>query len=399
MPVYTYSAADKSGRVKKTSSFASSEYALERKLDGEGQLLVDVLKVDKTTTRSGLNYKLKKTDLIEMAFHLSIMTTSGIPILKGLQDYQEQRAGYYLKKILKEVLEDVNSGLLLSEALEKHPNSFGNVFINLVRAGEASGSLDIVMERYYKNAEWESQTRSRLLQALAYPSFLIMALTGLVVLLLTFLLPKVMGFLSTENIELPLPTKILIFASEQLQSNWIILLGLAASIPIAIKFLRYSDRGKYLTDLGLMKLPVVGPIVKDVAVARFISTLQTLLTSGVELIKALEVAGSASGNQVIINRISAMIDSITRGSLLSQAFEKVKEFNSLILNLIQMSEKTGQTTFALERIVGYFDTVIPRKVKKLIGVMEPSITICAGLLVGFVLVGTLLPIFNLYSAL
>ncbi|MFH1999104.1 MAG: type II secretion system F family protein [Planctomycetota bacterium] len=398
MPVYTFKETDLSGKVKKRSSFAPSEFALEREIESEGRTLVKILEVRQGSQVSNPGMKIKKTDLIEMAFHLSIMSASGIPLLTGLEDFCEQRATPRLKRVLNDIIREVNSGRLFSEALEKHPKAFDPVFVSLIKAGETSGSLDIVMERYYKDAEWQMQTKQRLIQALVYPTMLIGALTGLVVLLLTFLLPKVMN-LFPVGMKLPLPTRILVMTSQWVQSNWIALLGLVIMIPVAVHVARFFSKGRFYSDMGLMKLPVIGGIVRDVAVARFIATFRTLLGSGVTVIKALEVAVQASGNQVIIERVSRSIVEITNGALLSQAFEPIKEFSSLIQNLIRMSERTGQTMAALDRITDYFDTTIPRAVKRMISIMEPAITIAAGMLVGFVLVGTLLPIFDLYSVL
>ena len=199
--------------------------------------------------------------------------------------------------------------------------------------------------------------------------------------------------------ELPLPTKILVACSGFIQSHWILLLSFAILIPACIKITRLFNKGKYLTDFILIKLPLVGRIVLDVAVARFFSTFHTLFEAGVKIINSLKIAGASSGNSVISRRINRASEDIMKGALLSEAFEKIKEFNTMILNLVRMSEKTGQPDRALERITKYFDTVIPRKVKKMISFMEPAIIIAAGVLVGFILIGTLLPLFNLYSSM
>ncbi|MBU0754671.1 MAG: type II secretion system F family protein, partial [Planctomycetes bacterium] len=227
---------------------------------------------------------------------------------------------------------------------------------------------------------------------------LILALVGLVSLLLTFLLPKVLGMLPAGEASIPLPTKILLASSDFLQTHWIWMLGLLCSLPLVWKGIRVSQSGQYITDKFLMHFPIIGGVVLDVAVARFISILRTLLSSGVEVIQALEISGGASGNAVMRKRSATIIEDIRKGALLSEAFRRVKEFNSMIQSMISMSEKTGQITQVLERVSNYFDTTIPRKVKKMIAVMEPTIICMAGILVGFVLVGTLLPLFNLYAS-
>jgi type II secretory pathway component PulF len=220
----------------------------------------------------------------------------------------------------------------------------------------------------------------------------------LVVLLLTFLLPRVMGLLPADGENLPLPTKVLMISSQFLQVYWIELLVAVISIPIILKLVRMTIKGRYVTDLILHRLPLIGVIVLDIGVARFISTLRTLLVSGVEVVNSLKIAGNSTGDSVLIQRTEGIADSITKGSLLSEAFKQVKEFNSMVQSLISMSERTGQTTQALDRITDYFDTTIPRRVKRMISIMEPGVIALAGIIVGFVLVGTLLPIFNLYSS-
>lgn len=399
MPAFTYTAANGTGKVVKGVSFEPDEGALEQHLEQDGMTLVRILNVEEKQARAGRFRRVNRTDLIELSYHLSVISAAGIPLISGLVDFAEQRATPRFRKMLEEIIKDVNNGMLFSEALARRPGAFGKIFINLTKAGETSGSLDVVMERYYKEMEWQSRIRAKLYQALVYPSFLLLALSGLVVLLLTFLLPRVMGVFPEGTLELPLPTKILVFCSDLIRNHWTALLFLVLLTPLAVKLVRMSARGRYLTDGLLMRLPLVGKVVLDISVARFISTFRTLFGSGVEIVKSLEIAGDSSGNSVINARAMGITEEIMGGSLLSHAFGKVNEFNSMIKNLINMSEKTGQTAMALERITDYFDTVIPRQVKRMLAVMEPAIIIAAGLVVGFVLVGTILPIFNLYSAI
>lgn len=399
MPVFSYTVANRSGKVTKGSSHAADERSLEQLLEREGKLLIEVLKSDEASRKTLRSGRVRRGELIEMAYHLSIICQAGIPILSGLEDFKDQRASPRMKRILEEVLEDVNAGLLLSEALARHPKAFGEIFINLVRAGEASGSLDVVMERLYKEMEWQSGIRNQLVQAMIYPIILILALSGLVILLLTFLLPRVLGLFPAGTLDLPLPTKILLFVSGLLQSHWPLLLGGILGLAAGIHITRQFSPGRYLIDKMLIQLPLLGGVILDIAIARFFSTFRTLFASGVEVLRAIEISGKSSGNNVINARAQQMHDNISKGSLLSEAVNKVDEFDSMIRNLVNMGEKSGQTAMTMEKITGYFDTVIPRRVKRMISIMEPAIIILAGLLVGFVLVGTLLPVFNLYSTL
>jgi type IV pilus assembly protein PilC len=399
MPAYTYTAASDTGKVIKGTSFEPDEGALEQHLEQEGMTLVRVVRVHDKPAGAGRFSRVRRNDLIELAYHISVMSAAGIPLITGLEDFAKQRATPRFRGMLEGIIKDVNNGMLLSEALARRPGAFGKIFINLTKAGETSGSLDVVMERYYKEMEWQGRIRAKLYQALVYPSFLLLALSGLVVLLLTFLLPRIMGVFPEGTLDLPLPTKILIFCSDLIRDHWTALLLLVVLMPLAVKLFRMTERGRYATDSLLMRLPLVGKVVLDISVARFISTFRTLFGSGVEIVRSLEIAGDSSGSSVINARAKGITREIMGGTLLSHAFGKVDEFNSMIKNLINMSEKTGQTAMALERITDYFDTVIPRQVKRMLAVMEPAIIIAAGLVVGFVLVGTILPIFNLYSAI
>jgi len=399
MPTFLISAADRTGKVRKKRLTAPDERSLERKLEQSGEYLVSVLKEErKETAPRGLSSRIGRDDRIDMAFQLSVMCASGVPLLTAIGDFAEKRASAPLRRVLNVVLRDMREGMLLSEALERHPKAFDRIFIHLVKAGEASGSLDLVMERSYKEMEWQSRIRGRLIQALVYPAFLLAAIAGLVVLLLTFLLPKVMDILPLAGGNLPLPTRILIGASNLITDQWIVLAAAAAALPLSIQVARLFERGRYITDFLLMKTPPIGGVVLDVAVGRFISTFRTLITSGVEVIQALNISGGASGNAVIAARTRGIVDRIVGGAMLSEAFGTVREFDSLIQSMISMSEKTGKTGEALERISQYYDTTIPRKVKRLISILEPGIIAAAGVIVGFVLVGTLLPLFNLYTA-
>lgn len=399
MPVYTFSATNDLGEILKDTLSAPDEISLERKLDQQGQTLIKVIKAQEKKKKTVTSVKISKRDLTDLAYHLSILSASGISILDSLDDFKNNRSSKRLRPVLEDVINNINQGDMLSTALGKHQVTFGKIFISLVRAGEESGRLDVVMERFYKEMEWRDKIKGQVVQAVVYPSLLVLALTGLVVLLLTFLLPKVMGMYPEGEVVLPFCTQILISCSEFLQDFWPFLVIGLILIPICINILRWSEKGEFLTDNALMKIPIMGGVVRDVAIARFISTFRTLLGSGVEILNALKIGGEASGNCVIKRRALEIEEGVRAGSLLSEAFNKINEFNSMIKNLINMSEKSGQITTSLERITQYYDTTIPRKVKKSISIIEPLIIVTAGAVVSFVLIGTLLPLFNLYSSL
>jgi type IV pilus assembly protein PilC len=399
MPLYRYKSITEDGVVEKGEISAPDWAALKRHVEKDGRILVKASAREEGSRFSHRYGKIKVSDLTDLLIYLSITNSSGIPVTTALEDFIEQTRRASFKKVLKDILTNVQRGLKLSEAFAKYQGYFGTIFINVVKAGEETGSLDVVMDKLRSQLDWQTKIKSTIKQALVYPAFLILAVSGLVVLLLTFLLPRIMGIYSESDIELPMATQVLISVSDFMRGNWLPLLCGVLSVPAAVIITRRFKSGKIFTDRMLFKVPAIGRILSEISLARFTVVLKTMLSSGVEIVKSIDISGSSTGNTFIEKLSQETIEDVKNGKALSVAIEKFKEMNLLLPRMITIGEKTGRIGEALDCAYNYFDLSIPKKVNKMISMIEPSIIIVAGILVGFILLGALLPIYTMYSGM
>lgn len=399
MPAYSVKTLSEEGLLEASVMNAASRKALEKALEKEGKILTGVRERKETKTAKPVSGKIKSADLTDFLIYLSITSSSGIPVTTALEDFIKRTRAGTLRQILSNILENVTKGMRLSDSIEEYKGFFGTIFVHVVKAGEETGSLDVVLDRYREQMEWQTKIKGSMRQALIYPCFLILAVTGLVILLITFLLPRIMGIYADSDIELPVITRILIASSDFLRGNWQPLVSVAVGVPLTITMVKRFKRGRILLDRMVFRIPVFGTIVADIVLARFTVIFKTLLSSGVEIVKAIEISGSSSGNSYIGMLAEKAIEDVRNGNKLSTAFVAFNEMNLLLPRMVSIGEKTGRIVDTMECAYNYFDKTIPNKVNRMISMLEPSIIIIAGLLVGFILLGALMPIYSMYSGM
>ncbi len=399
MPVFKYKVISENGGVESGERAAPNRDALDKFFEKEGMVLAAAKEKKGEKGKFVGSGKIKVAELTDFLIYLSITNASGISVIVALEDFIEQAKNENLKKVLSNVLINVKQGLSLSEALAEHQKFFGVILVNVVRAGEETGALDLVLDKLRTQIEWQAKIKSTLKQVMIYPAFLCFAVTGLVVLLLTFLLPRVMGIYNESDIELPGITKVLIAASDFLRGNWMVLLGCVVAVPVSIFIIKRFEKGRVGIDRLVLKIPVLGSIIQDITLARFIVVFKTLIASGVEIVKSIQISGTASGNMYFEKLTADAIEQITKGCRLSAAFERFSGMNILFTRMISIGERTGKIVESLDCAYNFFDRMIPRKVSKMISLIEPTIIILAGVLVGFILLGALMPIYSMYEAL
>ncbi len=398
MPFYKCEIGEADGGTAVRVIEAEDTLALEKIVQAKGDVLVRILGEARSRIDSGSG-RVSRSEVVEMAYHLSVTTASGLSVVEALEDFAERRAGKAFSKILRAVVEDVRSGRLLSEAMRDYPAVFDPLLVTMVEAGEASGAMGEVMGRYASEMEWQQRVRGKVSHAFSYPAVLLVALSGLVVLLLTFLLPRILALMPEGEVSLPVPTRILMVLSSTLERYWPYLFGFLAAGAIGFKFASKRPSVALWLDRVKMSLPWFGKLARDAAAARFVSTFRTLLEAGVETTEAMQMAGRASGSILVQKHIDDAIDMVISGALLSEALGSVREFDPLVAGLINLGEQTGETVEALGRAVAYFNASLPRRVKRVVAVIEPAIIVIAGAVTAFVLLGAILPVFTLYASL
>ncbi len=403
MPVYEYTALDRAGKTKKGILDADSTVAARQKLRGSGIFPVEVKEAlskpkgipSGPVSLIGLLKGVKPGEIFAMTRQLSILLGAGVPLVKSLEALISQITNSMLQKIMAQIKESVNEGNSLAFSLSQHPKFFSNLYVNMVDSGEASGSLDVVLGRLAEFGEHQQALRGRFKAALAYPAF--MSLIGTVVLffLITFIVPNITKIFTDMHQTLPLPTVVLIEVSNFMLSFWWVIL---IAFLIGIVILKQSKKRPgvhYIWDKLKLRIPVFGPINQKIALARFGRTLGSLLQSGVPLITALQIVGKIVDNSLIARVIDNAIDEIQAGRSLASTLDQSRWFPSIAVQMISVGEQSGELEGMLNKIADTYEREVESHIMALTSMLEPVMILVMGLIVGFVVISILLPIFEM----
>jgi len=403
MPVYEYTALDRAGKTKKGILDADSTVAARQKLRGSGIFPVEVKEAlskpkgipSGPVSLIGLLKGVKPGEIFAMTRQLSILLGAGVPLVKSLEALISQITNSMLQKIMAQIKESVNEGNSLAFSLSQHPKFFSNLYVNMVDSGEASGSLDVVLGRLAEFGEHQQALRGRFKAALAYPAF--MSLIGTVVLffLITFIVPNITKIFTDMHQTLPLPTVVLIEVSNFMLSFWWVIL---IAFLIGIVILKQSKKRPgvhYIWDKLKLRIPVFGPINQKIALARFGRTLGSLLQSGVPLITALQIVGKIVDNSLIARVIDNAVDEIQAGSSLAGTLAKSRWFPSIAVQMMSVGEQSGELEGMLNKIADTYEREVESHIMALTSMLEPVMILVMGLIVGFVVISILLPIFEM----
>ena len=403
MPVYEYAGLNSSGKSMKGILDADSPVAARQKLRGSGIFPVEVKEaVSKPSglpsgpvSILGLLKGVKPGEVFAMTRQLSVLLGAGVPLVKSLEALISQITNPMLKKIMAQIKESVNQGNSLALSVSQHPRIFSNIYINMVHSGEASGSLDVVLDRLAEFGERQQALRGRFKAALAYPVF--MSLIGTLVLffLITFIVPNITRVFTEMHQTLPLPTMVLIEVSNFLLSFWwAILLVIFTGIVILRQSKKRPGVG-YIWDKIKLRIPVLGSINQKIALARFGRTLGSLLQSGVPLISALEIVGKIVGNSLIAKVIDNAVDDIQAGKSLASTLSQSQWFPSMVVQMISVGEQSGEIEAMLNKIADIHEREVESHIMALTSMLEPVMILIMGLIVGFIVISILLPIFEM----
>lgn len=403
MPVYEYTALDRAGKTKKGILDADSTVAARQKLRGSGIFPVEVKEAlskpkgipSGPVSLIGLLKGVKPGEIFAMTRQLSILLGAGVPLVKSLEALISQITNSMLQKIMAQIKESVNEGNSLAFSLSQHPKFFSNLYVNMVDSGEASGSLDVVLGRLAEFGEHQQALRGRFKAALAYPAF--MSLIGTVVLffLITFIVPNITKIFTDMHQTLPLPTVVLIEVSNLMLSFWWVIL---IAFLIGIVILKQSKKRPgvhYIWDKLKLHIPVFGPINQKIALARFGRTLGSLLQSGVPLITALQIVGKIVDNSLIARVIDNAVDEIQAGRSLASTLDQSRWFPSIAVQMMSVGEQSGELEGMLNKIADTYEREVESHIMALTSMLEPVMILVMGLIVGFVVISILLPIFEM----
>jgi general secretion pathway protein F len=334
-------------------------------------------------------------EIAVMTRQMSTLIAANIPIVDALTALVEQTQNPKLKSVLGAVKEKVVQGGRLSDALAAYPKIFSNIYISMVSAGEASGALEVVLQRLADLTEKQAALQSKILGALMYP--LIMSLVGisLMTFLLVYVVPKVTKIFEDTKATLPLPTKVLIFISHMLSSYWYIcLLVVAASVYVIRRYLK-TEKGRLFYDTMSLKLPIFGNLFRLVAISRFARTLATMLGSGVQLLKAMDIVKNVVDNKLLSQAIEDSKNSVREGESIADTLKKSGQFPPLVTHMISIGEKTGQLEGMMIRVADSYDAQVDNLVSTMTTLLEPIMILVMGGVVCVIVMSILLPILQL----
>jgi type II secretory pathway component PulF len=396
---FSWEAVDDAGVISRGELRAADEAQLEEQLRKRGLTLVRFLLLRGFARRELPSGRVKKADLAEFARYVSVTSKAGLSIVDSLTDFAARHRDPSVRRVLERVAEDVRGGVPLADAFGKHARAFDPIFVSMVRAGEASGALDSSMLRAAEQLEFQLSVRQQVKAALIPPAILAVAVTGLVVLLITFLLPRLMGVMEGTGVELPAPTRLLLGLSDGLIAYWMPIVGGLVLAVAGLKLALRQPRTAMRVSRLVLRLPAVGPLARMSAEARFTSTMRSLLVSGVDAVRALQMGADTSGSPWLQARLHDTARRVQAGEPLADAIAAVDGLNPLLLRMLQLGEKAGNLQETLETAVEWYAAEIPRAVKRAMQVIEPAIVVCAGATIAFIVLATILPIFSLYDSM
>ncbi|MBM4032460.1 MAG: type II secretion system F family protein [Planctomycetes bacterium] len=339
--------------------------------------------------------RVKSKQLAAFTRQLSTLVDAGLPIVRSLKILEEQQKPGVLKNQLGDVAEDVEGGSSLSEALGKHPKTFDKLYVNMVRAGEAGGVLDSILERLAGFMEKSQRLKKQVISALIYPAAVITAAGGILAAIMILVVPKFEEMFKDMKMELPAMTKMLITFSKWIQDWWFMLPLVPIGFIVVLKVIGANKTGRYVLDKVKLKMPLFGIIISKSTISRFSRTLGTLITSGVPILEALSIVKEATGNAVFENAIGRVHDSIREGENIAGPLAQTKIVDAMVLNMVDVGEETGELDKMLIKVADTYDEDVDALVSGMMSLIEPLLIIVLGCAVGFIVIALFLPLISL----
>lgn len=395
MPTFNWEGRTKAGEMRSGSYTADSEDAVTDRLRSQGLTITKVkrkpLELRLPTVGTGVGLK----DMVVFTRTFSTMIDAGLPIVSGLEMLSNQAENPRFGRLLSSVKAEVETGKSLSEAMGSHPRVFDDLFRNLVAAGEAGGILDVIFRRLAVYLEKSAKLRRQVRGALVYPS-VIMAVGVLVVfIMMTKVLPVFEKmFVDLGAGSLPAPTRIVLAISHAITDNIIVFTLVTTATIVGFISLMRTKRGRYAFDTVILKVPVIGPVMRKIAVARFTRTLGTLLSSGVPILDALEIVARSAGNQVVCNAILYARLKISEGKDIASPLLETGVFPPMVVQMIGVGEQTGAMDDMLQKIADFYEDEVDAGVSAMTALLEPIMLVLLGGVVGGLLIAMYLPIFE-----
>jgi len=394
MPVFEYTGRTATGQTVSGTLEAKNKDELIRLLRKQ-RVIVTKIKKKPKQINIVIGSGVKAVEVSRFTRQFAVMIEAGLPLVQCLDILASQSTNKIFAKTLADIRDAVSSGSTLAQAMAKHKKIFDELYVNMVEAGEIGGALEVILKRLADYREKADTIRRKVKGALTYPAIVGTMLVLIAWVMLTFIVPIFAGMFESLGAELPKPTQIVINISNWLKKNMLMMIGAFVGLIIAYKMGMKHPKTRYILDSIKLKLPIFGDLIRKTAVARFSRTLSTLMQSGVNIIDALNITAKTAGNSVVEKAIKDAIIAISQGETITAPLEESGVFPPMVIQMINVGEKTGNMDEMLSRVADFYDEEVDTAVETMTALIEPLMTVVMGVVVGGLLIAMYLPMFDI----
>ncbi|MDP2823228.1 MAG: type II secretion system F family protein [Sulfuritalea sp.] len=396
MALYAYKAMNTHGRKMTGRLEAINLIDLEMRLK---RMNLDFINGDTVKQRGLLNRaKITRPELINFCFHLEQLARAGVPLIESLTDLRDSIENPRFREIIAGMVESIEGGKTLSQALAEHPQTFDEVMVSLIRAGEETGALPQVLNNLLESLKWQDELASHTKKLIMYPAFLGTVVVAITLFMMIYLVPRMASFIRNMGQELPTQTRILIATSEFFVDYWYVVLGAPLILAAIIAFLVSTNKAaRYRFDDVKLRLPYVGDILRKIILSRFASVFAMMYSSGITILDSIEATEDVVGNMVIREGLEKVGDLITEGQNVTAAFQSAGIFPPLVLRMLRVGENTGALDTALTNVSYFYNRDVRESIEKVQAMIEPVMTVTIGLLLGWIMMAVLGPIYDIIT--
>ena len=411
MPLFKFEAMDTTGTEVKDSVEAGNEEEASQKIKAMGYFVTKLTAIQGKGAKGGKKKKAGKSrktfvmggvsqkGLTIFTRQLSTLQDAGLPVLRSLRILEKQMKPSALKNSLIDVVEDVESGMTLSESMAKHPKCFDRLYVNMVRAGEAGGALEVILQRLAEFKEKSQSLKKKIIGAMIYPAVVIFVAVSILVFIMVMIIPKFKKIFEEFGLQLPWATKTLINISNWTASYWYWIPLFPLGIYIMLKLIRLTKAGNYALDRMSLWIPVVGTLIEKTIVARTMRTLGTLVSSGVPILEALSIVRDTANNAVFEKMFQRVLESIREGDTIADPLRQSRLVDAMVVNMIEVGEETGDLDTMLYKVADFYDEEVDNTVKALLSLLEPIMIVFLGGAIGGIVISLFLPLVKLLEGL
>lgn len=398
MAMYNYKAVNLDGRKVAGQLNANNDLDLYQRLREVELELVSFRELKNARARAILAARVKGRDLIQMCVHLQQLIGAGVNLIEGLADVRDATEQRRLRDLLTEVHQDVSQGRSLSEAFGRHPKVFGQVFQSLIAAGEESGNLTESFIQLVKHLRWTEEVNSKIKKATRYPAFMVLVIIALFGFMMTMVVPEVVGFLKGNGQTLPGVTLALIATSDFIINYWPVLIVTPAALFFLIRLgAHLSEDFAYQVDYYMLRMPVAGSLMRKISLSRFAHFFATMFRSGVPILQCLDTAQKVVSNICLGKSLARVRAGVQDGNPLSLGLKESGEFPSLVIRMVKIGEDSGNLGETLENVTTFYDEDVNEAVDAMVAMIEPALTVFAGLMMAWIVVAVIGPIYDSFS--